>query len=89
MVISVFYFLKYDVTLTPVDYPNPLIGTTSHLLVPCYPNINLPNGMLKLEGISHHFFFLPFFFLPFFLILSSLYFFFFFFVSILFSFHHL
>jgi hypothetical protein len=34
-------------TLSPVDYVNPYIGTTSQILVPCYPTVNLPNGMLR------------------------------------------
>jgi predicted alpha-1,2-mannosidase len=32
---------------TPVDYVNPYIGNISHLLVPTYPTIHLPNGMLR------------------------------------------
>ena len=31
----------------PVDYVNPLIGNISHLLVPTYPTIHLPNSMLR------------------------------------------
>lgn len=31
----------------PVDYVNPLIGNISHLLVPTYPTIHLPNQMLR------------------------------------------
>ena len=31
--------------LTPVDYVNPYIGNISHLLVPTYPTIHLPNSM--------------------------------------------
>ena len=27
----------------PVDYVNPYIGSISHLLVPCFPTIQLPN----------------------------------------------
>ena len=33
--------------LTPVDYVNPYIGNISHLLVPTYPTIHLPNSMLR------------------------------------------
>ena len=32
---------------TPVDYVNPYIGNISHLLVPCYPTIGRPNGMIR------------------------------------------
>ncbi len=34
----------------PVDYVNPYMGNISHLLVPTYPTIHLPNSML--QGIS-------------------------------------
>lgn len=32
---------------TPVDFVNPYIGNISHLLVPTYPTIHLPNSMLR------------------------------------------
>ena len=32
---------------TPVDYVNPYMGNISHLLVPTYPTIQLPNSMLR------------------------------------------
>ncbi|KAA6350140.1 hypothetical protein EZS27_002503 [termite gut metagenome] len=32
----------------PVDYVNPYIGNISHLLVPTYPTVHLPNSMLRL-----------------------------------------
>ena len=31
----------------PVDYVNPYMGNISHLLVPTYPTISLPNSMLR------------------------------------------
>ncbi len=31
----------------PVDYVNTEIGTISHLLVPCFQTVQLPNGMLR------------------------------------------
>lgn len=31
----------------PIDYVNPYIGNISHLLVPTYPTIHLPNSMLR------------------------------------------
>ncbi len=34
--------------LSPVDYVNPYIGNISHLLVPTYPTIHLPNSMLRI-----------------------------------------
>lgn len=32
---------------SPVDYVNPYIGSISHLLVPVYPTVNLPNSMVR------------------------------------------
>ena len=32
---------------TPVDYVNPYMGNVSHLLVPCFPTVSLPNGMMR------------------------------------------
>lgn len=32
---------------TPVDYVNPNIGNISHLLVPTFPTVHLPNSMLR------------------------------------------
>lgn len=32
---------------SPIDYVNPNIGNISHLLVPTYPTIHLPNSMLR------------------------------------------
>lgn len=34
-------------TKEPVDYVNPYIGSVSHLLVPMFPTIQLPNSMLR------------------------------------------
>ncbi|MEG2068091.1 MAG: GH92 family glycosyl hydrolase, partial [Tannerellaceae bacterium] len=31
----------------PVDYVNPYMGNVSHLLVPTYPTVHLPNSMLR------------------------------------------
>jgi predicted alpha-1,2-mannosidase len=36
-----------ELVKTPVDYVNPYIGNISHLLVPTYPTIHLPNSMLR------------------------------------------
>ncbi|WP_303009186.1 GH92 family glycosyl hydrolase [Coprobacter fastidiosus] len=37
-----------DVTeKTPVDYVNPYMGNISHLLVPTFPTVHLPNSMLR------------------------------------------
>lgn len=33
---------------TPVDYVNPYIGNISHMLVPTYPTVHLPNSMLRI-----------------------------------------
>lgn len=32
---------------TPIDYVDPYIGNISHLLVPTYPTVHLPNSMLR------------------------------------------
>ena len=32
---------------SPVDYVNPYIGNISHMLVPTYPTVHLPNSMLR------------------------------------------
>lgn len=32
----------------PVDYVNPYVGNVSHLLVPTYPTVHLPNSMLRI-----------------------------------------
>lgn len=33
--------------MEPVDYVNPYMGNISHLLVPTYPTVHLPNSMLR------------------------------------------
>jgi len=33
---------------SPVDYVNPYTGNISHLLVPCYPTVGLPNSMMRI-----------------------------------------
>ena len=33
--------------IEPVDYVNPYIGNISHLLVPTYPTVHLPNSMVR------------------------------------------
>jgi len=40
-------FATEKVTRTPIDYVNPLIGNISHLLVPTFPTVHLPNSMLR------------------------------------------
>ena len=35
-------------TTEPVDYVNPYIGSVSHLLVPCFPTIQLPNSLMRI-----------------------------------------
>lgn len=36
-----------DKRIEPVDYVNPYMGNISHLLVPTYPTVHLPNSMLR------------------------------------------
>lgn len=44
----VFSFLVISCSLKqPVDYVDPYIGNISHLLVPTYPTVHLPNSMLR------------------------------------------
>ena len=45
---------KQEVVLTPVDYVNPYMGNISHLLVPTYPTVHLPNSMLRIYPESLH-----------------------------------
>lgn len=33
--------------LSPIEYVNPYIGNISHLLIPTYPTIHLPNSMMR------------------------------------------
>lgn len=35
----------------PVDYVNPYMGNISHLLVPTYPTVHLPNSMLRVYPV--------------------------------------
>ncbi|MDA3833272.1 MAG: glycoside hydrolase family 92 protein [Spirochaetales bacterium] len=53
-VISIFLFIvlllvgcKSKPSADPVDYVNPYMGNISHLLVPTYPTIHLPNSFLR------------------------------------------
>lgn len=39
---------KIVVDKTPVDYVNPYIGNISHLLVPTFPTVHLPNSLLRI-----------------------------------------
>ena len=38
---------NYGNDKSPVDYVNPYMGNISHLLVPTYPTVHLPNSMLR------------------------------------------
>ena len=40
---------------SPVDYVNPYMGNISHLLVPAYPTIQLPNSMLRIRPVRQDF----------------------------------
>lgn len=39
--------VQFNPIKEPVDYINPYMGNISHLLVPTYPTIHLPNSMLR------------------------------------------
>jgi len=47
LLLSVFSLVKAS-EKEPVDYVNPYMGNISHLLVPTYPTVQLPNGMLRI-----------------------------------------
>lgn len=40
-------FAQQEGAKQPVDYVNPYMGNISHLLVPTYPTVHLPNSMLR------------------------------------------
>ncbi len=40
--------VKKDLVVEPVDCVNPYIGNISHLLVPTFPTVHLPNSMLRM-----------------------------------------
>ena len=40
---------------SPVDYVNPYMGNISHLLVPTYPTVHLPNSMLRVYPVRSEF----------------------------------
>ena len=46
-VITFFSCSKRQCDTFPVDYVNPYMGNISHLLVPAYPTVHLPNSMLR------------------------------------------
>ncbi|HEY5570559.1 MAG TPA: glycoside hydrolase family 92 protein, partial [Bacteroidales bacterium] len=39
---------EVDAAKSPVDYVNPYMGNISHLLVPTYPTVHLPNSILRI-----------------------------------------
>ncbi|MBN2660919.1 MAG: GH92 family glycosyl hydrolase [Tannerellaceae bacterium] len=39
--------MSEDLSKEPVDFVNPFMGNISHLLVPTYPTVHLPNSMLR------------------------------------------
>ncbi|MDR0543570.1 MAG: GH92 family glycosyl hydrolase [Dysgonamonadaceae bacterium] len=41
------YSCQQEQAKSPVDYVNPYMGTVSHILVPTYPTVHLPNSMLR------------------------------------------
>jgi predicted alpha-1,2-mannosidase len=47
VLISPFSFCEGQVK-SPVDYVNPYMGNISHLLVPTYPTVHLPNSLLRI-----------------------------------------
>ena len=47
MMALVFAGCEKEIEKDPVDYVNPYIGNVSHLLVPTFPTVHLPNSMLR------------------------------------------
>lgn len=47
IVLSLLSFSTKAQEKQPVDYVNPYIGNISHLLVPTYPTVHLPNSLLR------------------------------------------
>ncbi len=45
--VTSFKVQKTEKEKSPVDYVNPYIGNISHLLVPTFPTVSLPNSMLR------------------------------------------
>jgi len=48
-------FANAQVKKQPVDYVNPYIGNISHLLVPTYPTVHLPNSLLRVYPQRNNF----------------------------------
>jgi predicted alpha-1,2-mannosidase len=42
---------SYFYAQTVVDYVNPYMGNISHLLVPTYPTVHLPNSMMRIQPV--------------------------------------
>ena len=40
--------LTVSAATEPVDYVNSYIGSISHLLVPCFPTVQLPNSLMRI-----------------------------------------
>lgn len=47
LVVAVVLPVMAQKAMTPVDYVNPYMGNISHLLVPTFPTVQLPNSMLR------------------------------------------
>ncbi|WP_101690173.1 GH92 family glycosyl hydrolase [Dysgonomonas massiliensis] len=47
LVLIIFASCQDKVKKDPIEYVNPYMGNISHLLVPTYPTIHLPNSMLR------------------------------------------
>jgi len=45
--LMIFFCCRDANSQTPVDYVNPYMGNISHLLVPTFPTVHLPNSMLR------------------------------------------
>lgn len=55
LLLSVFIAGSITAAKSPVDYVNPYMGNISHLLMPTFPTIHLPNGMMRVYPVRGSF----------------------------------
>lgn len=55
MCLATALFVSCTSSKSPVDYVNPNMGNISHLLVPTYPTVHIPNGMIRMYAMRDGF----------------------------------
>ncbi|MBR6746226.1 MAG: GH92 family glycosyl hydrolase [Muribaculaceae bacterium] len=55
LVLSVSIAGSTSAAKTPVDYVNPYMGNISHMLMPTFPTVHLPNGMMRVYPVRGSF----------------------------------